>query len=446
MAIAAIGVGVLVRAVFVLGWHRPDGYVYSDMQGYVTSGMQLVTGTVGVRRGLAFYPPGTHLLLAAVFGVFGVGHAGKLWADATWFGLSAVVPVFAWRLVRVLLNPVAAAMTAALCAIYPLFILYSGFFASETPTMAFLCGALWLGYEAGHARPWVGLALGVGGGLLGGALVATRPQFLLNLALVLLALLRRFRARWRAALGFSLGLGVVIIAVAAVNTSNAGQLTAFSENGGVDFYLAQCPVHEVFTGHAPGPTLAGGDPVNFQLQRGHDTYFPNHLAWDQGYFLKQGLTCIRKDGIGHVVVVVRNIADLTVTTIPWPLVNEIALSRIGDVTNVLYCAALSVVLLVLWRRRHQRALDERAWSGAGTLVAHLAMLVPVAIVFQSEPRYRVPYDVFGLALLAWFCADTLGRRRPLGHRERGRPAVSGARPDRLRSRPAGGSRRPSGRR
>lgn len=404
LAVGAVLVGALVRALFVFVLHSPHDYVYSDMQGYVARAVLVVHGGGLMPRYLALNPPGTQLLLAAAFKLFGVDPTGLRWADAMWFAFSALAPLFAWRLVRQLLGPATGAITAALCAAAPLFVLYAGFFTSETPTLALLAGALWLGYRAGAANGWRGPALGAGGGLLGGALVATRPQFVLNVALVLVPLVRNLRGRWRAAVGFAVGVGAVLAAVLAVNSSNAGHLTGISENSGITFFQAQCNVHNVLTGQSAGFAQDFGNPVAQSLGRGRDVSFPDRLAWDQGFFYGQGLKCIGSDGLGQVFVFARDLVDLTATSIPWPLSNEIALSRIGDVANVLYSAALVIVVALVLLVRRRWTLDERSRAGTGTLLAHLAMVVPVTIVFGSEPRYRVPYDIFGLALMAWLIA------------------------------------------
>ncbi len=414
LAIGAIVVGVVLRAVFGFALHPPEGYVYADMQGYVSRAMRVAFGgspSPFSVRALALDPPGTQLSLALVFKLFGRGASGLHAAAAMWFAFSALVPLLAWRLARLLLNPPAGALTAVLAAVYPLFILYSGYFTSETPAIALLCGALWLGYRAGRSSPRAGLALGAGGGLLGGALVATRPQFILNLALVLIPLLGDLRARWRAALGFAVGLAVVLGAVLAVNSGNAGHLTGVSENGGITFYQAQCNVHEVFIGQPPTQTFFG-NPVSEQLHRGQDVYLPDRRPWDQGFFYDQGLKCIGREGFGHVFVFFRELLDLTVTSIPWPPVGEPAISVIAEVTNIVYCAVLLGLLLLVALARRRWALRGRTRSGPWILAAQLAMLAPVTIVFGSEPRYRVPYDVFGLALVAWLVADRL----PIGRR------------------------------
>jgi uncharacterized membrane protein len=71
---------------------------------------------------------------------------------------------------------------------------------------------------------------------------------------------------------------------------------------------------------------------------------------------------------------------------------------------------VALTLLVPLARRHWE-IDERTRSGTNILLAHLAMVIPVAVVFGAEPRYRVPYDIFGLALMGWLIAGAITRRR-----------------------------------
>jgi len=126
VAVLAIALGVVLRAVFVLVLHPPSHYVYSDMSGYVSRAVMVLAGG-GVHRELALWPPGTHLLLAGVFSLFGTGDRGLWAANVLWFAISAATPVLAWRLARVLVSSRPAAIAAGLCAIYPLFIFYAGY-------------------------------------------------------------------------------------------------------------------------------------------------------------------------------------------------------------------------------------------------------------------------------------------------------------------------------
>src|SRR3954451_10327786 len=94
IAWSAVAVGAALRLVWVLVVHDPADYVFSDMQGYVSRAIRLAAGADLVRFD-AFYPPGTHLLLAAPLDVFGTGRGGLRAAAVLWWALSAVTPLAA---------------------------------------------------------------------------------------------------------------------------------------------------------------------------------------------------------------------------------------------------------------------------------------------------------------------------------------------------------------
>src|SRR5215217_4997578 len=182
-ALASVLAGLVVRIVWGLVIHPPFDYLYSDMAAYVARAQQLATGE-DLARYDAFFPPGTHILLAAPMTLFGTERAG-LWAGAVlWCALSSAIPFFAWRLARLLLTPAAAALTAVFCSFWPLYITYGAFFTSETPSLAFLLASLWVGYGAVRLSGWRAGWAGLTAGLLGGVGVATRPRLILNLAVL----------------------------------------------------------------------------------------------------------------------------------------------------------------------------------------------------------------------------------------------------------------------
>ena len=129
-ALAFIVAGTVFRVVWGIFFHPALNYVYSDMGGYVDRAIRVATGTT-LDRFDTFYPPGTHLLLAAPLWLFGHGRLGLWAASILWLLLSVAVPVLAWRVALRLVSRRAAGVTAALCAIWPLFITYGGFFMSE---------------------------------------------------------------------------------------------------------------------------------------------------------------------------------------------------------------------------------------------------------------------------------------------------------------------------
>ena len=233
------------------------------------------------------------------------------------------IPFFAWRLARLLLTPAAAALTALLCALWPLYITYGGFFTSETPSLAFLLASLWAGYRAvrlsGRRAVWLGLVAG----LLGGVAVANRPQLILNLAVLAVPLLFRLRRQALALAGIVAGAAIILAGTVLHNSAAAGKLTGLSENAGLNFWMGQCDVHDVKTvDPVRNITFAFGNPVWAQLGRGGTYYFEGPLVWDQGFFYNLGLRCVRTHGVGHVRVLARNVVNMSATTVPWPQVND----------------------------------------------------------------------------------------------------------------------------
>jgi len=414
IAVASILAGVVVRIIWGLVIHPPFEYLYSDMGGYVGRAERLVTGA-GLLRFDAFFPPGTHILLATPMTLFGTERAG-LWAGAVlWCALSAATPFFAWRLARLLLTPAAAALTALLCAFWPLYITYGAFFTSETPSLAFLLASLWAGYRAGRLSGRKAGWLGLVAGLLGGIAVASRPQLILNLAVLVVPLLFRLRRQAPVLAGIVGGTAVILAGTVLHNSAAAGKPTGLSENAGLNFWIGHCDVHDVTTVDTdPNYTLKFGNPVWAQLGRGGSYRFEGYLVWDQAFFYEMGLRCIERDGFGHVRVLARNLLNMTATTVPWPQSNGDWQRAAVLVSNLAYSLLLPLIviysILIILRR-------PSGWSsGEMVVLLQLACAVLVALFFFGDPRLRSTYDVFGLALLAACIADLFGldepRRKP----------------------------------
>ncbi|HUQ41374.1 MAG TPA: glycosyltransferase family 39 protein, partial [Candidatus Limnocylindrales bacterium] len=143
IALIAVIAGAVIRAAWVLSLHPPLDYVYSDMGGYVDRAVKLALAHP-LDRYDAFYPPGTHWLLALPLAIFGTDRTG-LWAGAVlWWAMSALTPLAMWRFGRYHLTIPAAALTAVFVSFWPIQIAYSGYFLSETPSLALLVASLWL--------------------------------------------------------------------------------------------------------------------------------------------------------------------------------------------------------------------------------------------------------------------------------------------------------------
>jgi 4-amino-4-deoxy-L-arabinose transferase-like glycosyltransferase len=407
-AIVSIAAGAALRAVFGLLIHPPLDYVYSDMQGYVTRAVRLADG-VTLNRFDAFFPPGTHIVMALPLRIFGTGRAGMWAASVLVLLLSCAVPLLAWRCATRLMTPKAAAITALLTAFWPLYVIYGGFFLSEIPSVASLLLTLWLAFRVretdGRRRALFALATG----LSAGAALAIRPQLVLNVAIAAVTMFG-VRRSIRVAGAAALGLVIPLAAVLALNSHAAGRFVGISENGGLNFFQGHCPVNSVRTSKPGVGVLEFGSPVVEQLQRGREYFFNDHIAWEQSFFVRRGLDCIRDDGIGHVTVLMRNVADLGITSVPWPPSEERGLRRFVRPANL----AFSWLLPSLIVASVALARSRRASAGHPMLlVAHLICVFPTAVIFYGDPRFRVPYDVFGLGLFAILLVTFTSRHEPI---------------------------------
>jgi hypothetical protein len=406
LAVAAIGVGAFARGIWIFWLHRPLDYVYSDMSTYLVGAKQIADWRE-LNVYTTFQPQGTHLLLAVPLAVLGNGRPGLWGATGIWWVLAAATPFFAWRLARLLLTPSAAALTALFVAVWPLTVTYSGYFLSESPGLTFLLASLWLGYEAQRRRGRHALLLGALAGGLGAAAVAIRPQYLLNLALVAVPFLPRRRLNGLAVGGFAAVAIMLLLGVCAFNTAIAGRPTGLSREGGVTFFLGQCHVWHVSV--QTSTTEYTIEPPVYVQTGGNVAYFPGHQIWEDGFFYRKGLDCLVHDGLRWPVHAAHVLLDMTATSIPWPQVGQPTLRQVTDWTNTVYGYGLLPFVILLAFVRIARRVPTAA--GEKALLAHLLCIVPVALVYFGDPRFRSTYDVFGLALLAAALAALPGHFR-----------------------------------
>jgi 4-amino-4-deoxy-L-arabinose transferase-like glycosyltransferase len=323
-----------------------------------------------------------------------------------WCAMSILVPVLAWRLGRLLFNPAAAALTAILCAFWPPFIVYGGYFLSEIPSLVFLLAALVLGHQAASRQGRSAVAFAVAAGLLGGASVAIRPAFVLNLGLLGLVLIGRNLPKLITALAFAAAAAVPIGGAMGISAAAAGEYVGINTNSAITFYAGHCPVRLITMEWRTGNYFVGAPPT-LQQNRGRDVVIKGHPPTDQEYFFNEGMECVRKNGWGHARIVLRNIADLGATSDMWPPADEPTLRRVLRPFNVAYSLAIlpivAISLVSVWRQ------DWAARRSEALMAAHLYCVLATGIFFLGDPRYRMPYDVFGLVLAASLIARLFWR-------------------------------------
>jgi 4-amino-4-deoxy-L-arabinose transferase-like glycosyltransferase len=406
IAVAAIAVGAALRIFWVVLLHNPVDHVFSDMRGYVVRAEHFASGEP-LRPMDALYPPGTQVLLGIPLRVFGL-HAGLWVAAMLWCALSIAVVWMSWRLTKEVLTPAAASLTTVMCALWPLFITYGGFFTSETPALAFLLAALWFGVLATRSDGRTALFLALASGLMAGVAAAIRPQVLLNMLVMAILICVAFRKKIAPLATFGASLLCVLTLVVMHNSVAADRPTGLATNGGLNFWFGHCDARQVITLDDSGEQTAWFTlTVPNSLGRGGDYVFRGVDVWDERFFFGLGFDCIKREKAGHVFRLARNALDMTATTVPFPQSEEPGWARVVvQVTNVAYAVLLPwfvIESLFLIRRRRKAG----QLTGEAFMLMNFACAAVVAVVFVGDPRIRSVYDVFGLALLAAVLADRL---------------------------------------
>lgn len=407
--------GLAHRAWFIFHANPPKNFVWSDMFGYVERAARLADPKVKLNPFDAFYPPGTHVLMAPFF-MFTKDRPSALNAlQILWFVLAVttlvIVGLIAKRLFK---HPLAPFLATTLVWTHWALACLTGFFSSETPFTFFMCSsllvALW-GRDISPERRVARFGVFALAGLLAGVTASIRPQYVIQAALMGLpligfgalwghirALVRKDAVRpkepwlyWREAIALGVMFFLPCFATMRLNSAAMGKSSGLSNNGGLVFYQGHCDVVHV---HMDGMGFAA--PVRIQrvlLEGGNAEKKVVHKrrGWDNKYFFNLGMQCIKQDGWKHWRRIYTNVADLFAPTEPWPP-NQTKFRGVSTASNTVFSwALLAIIPAAAW-------LARRRWPERWLLI-QASCILPVGIFFVGDPRYRIPYDIFGFLMV-----------------------------------------------
>jgi len=272
--IALFVAALVVRLHWNLVVHPPGDYIYSDMRGYVLRADQILDDPWTPIEYHAFFPYGTHLLIAAMKWVFGRENyeaIAVLWAL---MGAATVAMAHRAALRMSSVRWVPAVTGVILVAYYPLISL-SGYFLSETGFAFGLAGTTLFLLRMCDRGRW-------SDALLAGAFAAFgmtfRPQLLVSGAAFVawwLVLGRRFLPK----VTFTriVALGVPLVLVLGVSAArlhhHTGRWGLVSENGSFNKVMGRCHNKLIIaTPDAPGRvrTSFSPPPLIQLMNRGRD--------------------------------------------------------------------------------------------------------------------------------------------------------------------------------
>jgi hypothetical protein len=408
-----------VRLEWNLVEHPPGDYVYSDMNGYVQRADKLLAHPTEPSEYAAFFPFGTHVMIALCKLVFG---KENLPAVAILYALiGALAVAFAYAAARRASRFSFVAPAVGLFGIfyYPHLSL-GGYFLSEVPFCTCLMGALVAALRlADHGRKRDALLMGFFAGL--GAIF--RPQMLVSVAVVGLFWLVRRKAlpniRFKllllsaVPLAFFLGLSVAHMKF------NTGRWGTVSENGSFNLVFGRCHNSKIESqpdgqghgrvhfrppeflqtkNHEETARKARTQPeIALEPAIGDELKYKGYIG-DNAIHMDYVRKCIEKTGwVGQLDYAWTNVKLLWLHNIPWPDSGRAPWRPPAKWWTEQHKVWLAIPALLglLWM-----FMPGRRAARLGLVGIHLLAEIAVAAVYFGGTRHRTPYD-FVIIILAF---------------------------------------------
>lgn len=436
---------LVVRLHWNLHVHPLGDYIYSDMNGYVQRADRLLKAPWQPHEYSAFFPFGTHWLLAGIKAVF--GHDNYAAFGVVYALLGAATVTMAYASAKRASRFAFVAPTVAVVGIfyYPMISL-GGYILSETPFAFCLTAALVCALRlVDHGRPRDAWLMGLCAGL--GALF--RPQMMLSVAGVGLYWLARRRAlpgiRWghlgRSAIPLALCLGLGSKHM----HFNTGRYGFISENGSFNLVFGRCHNSKIESlpdgkGHGkvhfrPPPLLQVDNREKRAIEAGTvspvrlDPALTDVLSY-KGYigdrhqhmdYIRQ---CMAKTGIlGQLRYTWTNVLLVWMYNVPWPDSGRSTWTGPAkwwtyQSRNWLAIPALLGLVFIVIPRKETAKL--------GLFGINLLALLILAGLFFGDARGRAPYDfiiltlalevyaTIGVFVVRWIVRWQEQRRQPTG--------------------------------
>ena len=420
-------VAFVIRAHWNLVVHPPGDFLYSDMRSYVLRADHLLDRPDDVYRYAAFYPWGTHVLVAGLKALFGRENWTAI--GLAYAGLGATIAPLTYLVAQRASTLRWVPLPAALVVVfyYPLISL-GGYVLSEVPfstlfMLALWCFLRWIDSGRAFDAAVAGLAFTVA--------AVFRPQALASLVagLAFLAFVPAARARLRRHHLAAWVIPIVLVLGYSAHRfhTHTGRLGIVSDNGSLNLVFGRCHVGTVVAlPHRPGARRIRFRPPPFlqmqQRARRGDHEWPQldpalgETFRYRGYigdsevhheFVRR---CVQATGWrGQLRYAVDNAALLFRGNIPWPDSSRAPFSAIAET----------------WRKRTERwllipTLLALTWPflrrrpfGMRLLAVNVWVILALGAVFFGSIRIRSPYDpvLIILATEFWSLAVLWSSRR-----------------------------------
>jgi 4-amino-4-deoxy-L-arabinose transferase-like glycosyltransferase len=397
--------GVALRVWYTFVFRPPSASIYSDMDFYVSLARELRSGAA-LRPWHVTHPLGFPLLLMLTRG-----------SDLTFAGptqmqlaVSALVPVVAGVLGAAAFGRRTALAMIAVSSFYFPFIEYGALFLSEVHFIFWLAlafAAFLVAPRAPTERLAVATAFGGGIAL---SIAAVMKAVALPVAIVFFAVqtlgLRLGRRRLRLGLALAALLGVlplVAFHASACTRANGGRVCVMGTKAGADFLLGHYGrVREI---QWAGPD--GGRAFHFSSPGSHLRFYSEDKAvpfalYDGPANAAEAWRFIGAHPLEALVLSLDHVFDAFFGVAMWPSFQSDTWLY-ADLSQWLFVVGL--LLPSLWvlakLARARRLLESRALL----VLSPVFGLVVTVMIATGEVRYRVPFDLFFIAVA---CALAVG--------------------------------------
>ncbi len=410
---------LVVRLHWNLEVHPLGEYIYSDMHGYVSRADRLLRAPTKAHEYSAFFPFGTHWLVAATKLVFGKTNYTALGVIYACMGATTVSLGYACAR-RCSAFAIVPPMVGLVGVVYFPLISLSGYILSETPFALLLMATLLFALRlADTGRPceawWMGVCAGLG--------MLVRPQLLLGAACVGLFWIARRKSLPNIKLGLLLRSAIPLALFAALASAhmyfNTGRAGLVSENGSFNLVFGRCHNSKIQSlpdgeGHGkvhfrPPPMLqlaAHGDrparnhvPASVSLHPalGDSLAYKGYIG-DRKVHMDFIDKCIRKTGwAGQAAYSWTNLRLLCRANLPWPDSGAAQGAWRATAARWTHYHKLFLAIPALLGLAWMFVPGTRA-AKRGLVAVNLLALLVVAVVYFGGTRHRTPYDLLILLL------------------------------------------------
>ncbi len=409
--IAIFLAALAVRIEWNVWEHPPGDYIYSDMNGYVQRADRLLDDPLEPSEYAAFFPFGTHMMIAIAKAVFGRENYTAIGILYALIGALGVAFAFAAAKRASRFAIVAPAVGLFGVFYYPHLSL-GGYFLSETPFCTCLMGALVFALRmADTGRKRDALLMGFFAGL--GTIF--RPQMLVSVAVVGLFWIVRRKAlskiRFRLLLLSAIPLACFLAFAVAHMRVNTGRWGTVSENGSFNMVFGRCHNSKIESlpdgkGHGrvhfrPPEFLQAKNREDRARRQGVepeislDPAIGDVLSY-KGYIGDRKVhkeyieRCLEKTGVsGQLAYTWTNIKLIWLHNIPWPDSGKAPWRPPAQwwTDQHRIWLAIPALLGLLWI-----FVPGRRAARLGLLSVNLLAMIVIAGLYFGGTRHRTPYD------------------------------------------------------